>query len=314
MVSEIAIKVIYLHNNPFSSLLTCSHCIYFPSPFSSRSSFHFLFVFFFFFAFPIDVNHLEQVIRRSIIDGQPKTHRPWKKILIMVEGIYSMEGHICPIKEIVAIKKKYKCFLYVDEAHSIGALGQNGRGVCEYAGVDTKDVDILMGTFTKSFGAVGGYVASSKEIIDYLRYSSAGSVYSASISPPAVQQCISAFKIILGEDGTDIGRKKIDQLKINANYFRSKLMEMGCHVLGDFDSPIVPMMLYHPCKIPAFSRQCYERGLAVVVVGFPASPLLLSRTRFCISAGHTKEQLDIALKQIEFVADYLSLKYNSYWI
>ena len=102
---------------------------------------------------------LEKIIRRAIIEGQPRTRRPWKKILIIVEGVYSMEGEVCDLAAVVEIKKKYKCYLYLDEAHSIGAVGATGRGVCEYAGVDTKDIDIMMGTFTKSFGAIGGYIA-----------------------------------------------------------------------------------------------------------------------------------------------------------
>src|SRR5579872_2064411 len=100
------------------------------------------------------------VIRKAIVDGQPRTHRPWTKILILVEGIYSMEGEICPLADIVRIKNKYKAYLFVDEAHSIGAIGANGRGICEHSGVPPSQVDILMGTFTKSFGAVGGYIAA----------------------------------------------------------------------------------------------------------------------------------------------------------
>ncbi len=145
------------------------------------------------------------MIRKAIIDGQPRTHRPWKKILIVVEGIYSMEGEMCPLKEIVAIKKKYRAYLFVDEAHSIGAIGSSGRGITEHAKVNPADVDILMGTFTKSFGAVGGYIASTKEIVSALREHSAGSLYSASISPPAAMQVIAAMQLILGEDGTDLG-------------------------------------------------------------------------------------------------------------
>lgn len=106
-----------------------------------------------------DMGALEKIVRKAIIEGQPRTHRPWKKILIIVEGVYSMEGEVCDLAKVVEIKKKYKCYLYLDEAHSIGAVGKNGRGVCEYTGVDTKDIDILMGTFTKSFGAIGGYIA-----------------------------------------------------------------------------------------------------------------------------------------------------------
>ena len=96
------------------------------------------------------------------MNGQPRKRRDWTKILVIVEGLYSMEGNVCNLPAIVALKKKYKFSLYVDEAHSIGALGRTGRGVCEHHGVDTADIDILMGTFTKSFGAAGGYIAGSK--------------------------------------------------------------------------------------------------------------------------------------------------------
>lgn len=110
----------------------------------------------------IDPVDLERVIRRSLAQGQPGSGKPYSMVLIVVEGIYSMEGVICQLPEIVRIKKKYKAYLYVDEAHSIGALGNRGRGVCDYFGVNPADVDILMGTFTKSFASVGGYVAGSK--------------------------------------------------------------------------------------------------------------------------------------------------------
>ena len=98
--------------------------------------------------------------------------------MVVVEGIYSMEGAICNLKEIVKVCKRYKAYIYVDEAHSIGALGPTGRGVCEYAGVDTKDIDILMGTFTKSFSGMGGYIAASKEIIDYIKAEAPGELHS----------------------------------------------------------------------------------------------------------------------------------------
>lgn len=257
-----------------------------------------------------DPDHLDHVIRTSIIEGQPRTHRPWKKILIVIEGIYSMEGETCPLAEIVKVKKKYNCFLYIDEAHSIGALGQTGRGICEHTGVDTSDVDILMGTFTKSFGSVGGYISGSQELINYLRQNCPGSVYSASISPPAVQQIISAIKLIMGEDGTDIGKKKILALRENANFFRKRLIEMGCHVLGDWDSPIIPVMIYNPAKIIALSRDCLNRGVAIVVVGFPASALLLARARICISAAHTREDLEYALKQFDEASTHVHIKYG----
>jgi hypothetical protein len=162
-----------------------------------------------------DPSSLEKTLRKAIAEGQPRTHKPWTKILVVVEGIYSMEGEVLRLKEIVEIKKKYKAYLYVDEAHSIGAIGSTGRGmnldereekgkrkrrdrkrreekrmdekrreekrreenipaslslplflfflgICEYSGVDTRDIDVLMGTFTKSFASVGGYITGSK--------------------------------------------------------------------------------------------------------------------------------------------------------
>ncbi|KAJ3058054.1 serine palmitoyltransferase component, partial [Rhizoclosmatium hyalinum] len=99
-----------------------------------------------------DMKDLEQVLRDAIAQGQPRTHRPWKKILVVVEGLYSMEGNICNLPGIVALRNKYKFYLYLDEAHSVGAMGPNGRGICDYYGIDPSNVDILMGTFTKSFG------------------------------------------------------------------------------------------------------------------------------------------------------------------
>lgn len=109
-----------------------------------------------------NMNDLERVLRESIIAGQPGSGKPWKKILIIVEGVFSMEGSIVKLPEIIALKKKYKAYVYLDEAHSIGATGPSGRGILEYYGVDPNDIDILMGTFTKSFGSAGGYIAGNK--------------------------------------------------------------------------------------------------------------------------------------------------------
>ncbi|XP_043929444.1 serine palmitoyltransferase 2-like [Protopterus annectens] len=109
-----------------------------------------------------NMQSLEKLLRDAVVNGQPRTHRPWKKILILVEGIYSMEGSIVRLPEVIALKNKYKAYLYLDEAHSIGALGPTGRGVVEYFGINPQDIDVLMGTFTKSFGAAGGYIAGKK--------------------------------------------------------------------------------------------------------------------------------------------------------
>lgn len=112
---------------------------------------------------------LERILQHSIYHGQPSStagnFKPWKKILIVVEGVYSMEGTIARLPEIIALKYKYKAYLYLDEAHSIGAMGKHGRGVVDYFNCNPKDIDLLMGTFTKSFGSAGGYLAGSKVIL-----------------------------------------------------------------------------------------------------------------------------------------------------
>jgi serine palmitoyltransferase len=257
-----------------------------------------------------DPSDLERVLRESITEGQNKTHRSWRKILIIVEGIYSMEGEICKLAEIVKIKKKYKCYLYVDEAHSIGALGRTGRGICEYCDVDPKDVDILMGTFTKSFAAVGGYIASSKDVISHLRQYSLTGNFEVSLPPVCCQQVINVLKVLLRKDGTDLGVQRLKALRENSNFFRRSLIDRGFHVLGDVDSPIIPVALFHPGKMAAFSRECLKRNIAVVVVGFPAVPLLLSRVRFCISAEHKREDLEWALSELDELGEKLLLKYR----
>lgn len=257
-----------------------------------------------------NMQSLEKLLREAIVHGQPRTHRPWKRILILVEGIYSMEGSIVRLPEVIALKKRYKAYLYLDEAHSIGALGPRGRGVVDYFGLDPRDVDVLMGTFTKSFGAAGGYIAGKKDLIDYLRSHSHSAVYATSMSPPVVEQVITSMKCIMGEDGTTIGCERIRQLAENTAYFRKRLQEMGFIIYGNKDSPVVPLMLYMVAKIGAFGREMLRRNIGVVVVGFPATPIIESRARFCISALHTREMLDRALSAINEVGDLLQLKYS----
>lgn len=196
-----------------------------------------------------NVNHLEKVIREQIVKGQPKSGQPWKKILIILEGVFSMEGSIVKLPEIVAIKKKYGAYIYLDEAHSIGATGPHGRGITDFYGVDPKDVDILMGTFTKSFGSAGGYIAGSKTLISFLKANSHAHCYASSMAPAVTQQILTSMKIMMGLDGTNEGKKRIDQLARNTRYFRKRLAQIGVITYGHEDSPVVPMLVYLFSKI-----------------------------------------------------------------
>ncbi|XP_028279378.1 serine palmitoyltransferase 3 [Parambassis ranga] len=257
-----------------------------------------------------NMHSLEKMLKEAVCSGQPRTHRPWRKILIMVEGIYSMEGSVVRLPEVIALKKKYKAYLYLDEAHSIGAVGPSGRGVTELFNVNIDDVDVMMGTFTKSFGASGGYIAGKKELVDYLRSHSHSAVYATAMTPSVTEQIIRAMKCIMGKDSSTEGIRRIRQLAENTRYFRARLKEMGFIIYGNDDSPVVPLLLYMPGKVVAFAREMLDRKIGVVVVGFPATPITEARARFCVSAAHTRAMLDQVLHHLNEVGDLLCLKFS----
>lgn len=258
-----------------------------------------------------NMEHLEKLIRNQIAQGQPRTHRPWKKIIIAVEGLYSMEGNLVNLPAIVALKDKYKCYLFLDEAHSIGAMGPNGRGVCDYFLVDPKNVDLMMGTFTKSFGATGGYVAADKWIIDRLRISYFNSQFGEGVPPAVLMQIISSLNVIKGTLSPGEGQERLQRIAFNSRYLRHGLKKLGFIVYGADDSPVIPLMLYLPAKMPAISRKLYSMKIAVVIVGYPATPITTSRVRLCMSSALTKADLDYVLRQFDQVGDEIFLKISS---
>ena len=186
-----------------------------------------------------DMESLEDVLRGSIAAGQPRTGRPWTKVIVVVEGVYSMEGELVPLPDVVALARRYKAYVYLDEAHSIGALGRTGRGVCEEWGVDPRAVDVLMGTFTKSFGAAGGYIAGTAALVDHVKHAAPAHLAATALSPTVAQQVLSALHVISGADGSGRGADKLAALRDNANYMRARLVDMGVNVLGDWNSPVM---------------------------------------------------------------------------
>ena len=254
---------------------------------------------------------LETMVRDAVLKGQEPKPKPWKRIVIVVEGLYSMEGEVVDLPAVVRIKKKYNVMLYVDEAHSIGALGATGRGVCEYHSVDPADVDILMGTYTKSFGSIGGYIASDDvPFIQYMQRKCGASLYGDALFSAAAEQAISSLRVIRGEDGSDVGIQKITRLAQNSRYLRQELNKIGMLTLGEPAAPVIPVLLFNPAKIAAFSRECLKRHVAAVVVGYPATPLEGGRARLCVSASHTKEDLDHLIAAINDFASELSIRYR----
>jgi serine palmitoyltransferase len=254
-----------------------------------------------------NMEHLETLIEEEIVKGQ-SNGQPWKKVFIVVEGIYSMEGTIVNLPEILRIKKKFKAYVYLDEAHSIGVLGPKGRGVTDYFQIDPNDIDVLMGTFTKSFASSGGYIAGSKKLINHLKANSHAHCYANSMTPAVVQQIISSMKIIMGLDGTNQGKMRIDQLRRNTRYFRKRLGQIGVVIHGQEDSPVIPLITFSYSRAVAFIRKLKDQNIGAVGVGYPSVSMSEPRLRLCLSSEHTKEQLDYVLTNIEKLAVFLGLQ------
>ncbi|WFD26110.1 serine C-palmitoyltransferase [Malassezia nana] len=230
-----------------------------------------------------NIANLEALLRECISQGQPRTHRPWKKIVLLIEGLYSMEGTIVDLPRVLQLKRRYRFYLYVDEAHSIGALGPHGRGVCDYFGVDPNEVDIHMGTFTKSFGAVGGYIAGKKALIDRIRLSNFSNVYGETMAPPVIVQILSTLATIMAVGRTPEkrallpswmhfsepflagveGQHRLQRLAFNARYLNHGLRKLGFIIWGSRDSPVIPLLLFQPSKMTLFSEFMQHRELAL---------------------------------------------------
>ncbi|CAK5263353.1 unnamed protein product [Mycena citricolor] len=285
---------------------------------------------------------LENLLREAISQGQPKTHRPWKKILLIVEGLYSMEGTFVNLPVVMELKKKYKFYLWIDEAHSVGAVGPHGRGVCDFFNIDPRSVDILMGTFTKSFGAAGGYVAGNKMLIDRLRLRHHLGPYAESMTPPVLMQIVASMSSIMGVvDGESEqttmhpgpvsralvpswlsldpslasgieGKDRLRRLTFNSRYLHEGLNKLGFITYGHGMSPVIPLLLYQPGKMILFHRMMkeYKTPIITVVVTYPACDLMTARVRFCVSAAHTKEDIDTILRACNEIGDVLDLKHG----
>lgn len=250
-----------------------------------------------------DMDNLEELLRFHISQGQPHTKKTWDKIIVIVEGLYSMEGTVVNLRKLCELRKKYKFYLFIDEAHSIGAMGETGRGIAEYSNVPFDEIDVFMGTFTKSFGAAGGYIAADKNIINFLRNYSDSTLYGEQLAPITAQHILRSFEIIQSQKG-DLLRKK---LRENILTLRSGLIDRGFVVYGEPDSPIIPLLIYNPGKMSEFSRICMDKGLAIVVVGYPATPVISNRARICVSAAHTSEDIKYALDVIGDVGSLLGI-------
>lgn len=218
---------------------------------------------------------------------------PDKVKLIVTDGVFSMEGDVANLPEIVRLAKKYNASVMVDEAHGIGVFGKGGRGTCDHFGV-TKDVDLIMGTFSKSFASLGGFIATDKEITNFLRHHSRSYIFTASITPASTAAALKAIDIMEQEPERQEHLWEITKFALDG--FRN----MGCEI-GNTSTPIIPLFVRDDYKTYHVVRDLFDEGLFVNPVVSPAVAPQDTLIRFSLMATHTKEQVDYALTKIQQV-------------
>ncbi len=228
-----------------------------------------------------DMNSLEKVLKSCPID---------KIKLIVVDGVFSMEGDVAPLPEIVKLAKQYNASIMVDEAHGIGVFGRQGRGTCDHFGV-SNDVDLIMGTFSKSFASLGGFIATDSITANYLRHNSRSYIFSASITPASTAAVSAALDIMESEP------ERINHLWDLTHYALEGFRNMGCEI-GHTSTPIIPLFVRNNEKTFQVTRDLFEEGIFVNPVVAPAVAPDSTLIRFSLMATHTHEQVDIALDKI----------------
>ena len=211
--------------------------------------------------------------------------------LIVVDGVFSMEGDLAKLPEIVELKKKYNCSLMVDEAHGLGVFGKQGRGVCDYFGV-TDDVDLIMGTFSKSLASVGGFIAGDKDTINYIRHNCRTYIFSASDTPAATAAAMEALHII--ENEPERQQHLWDVTKYALKRFREEGFE-----IGDTESPIIPLYVRDINKTFLVTKLAYDAGVFINPVIPPACAPQDTLVRFALMATHTEEQVEEGVQRLK---------------
>lgn len=208
--------------------------------------------------------------------------------LIVVDGVFSMEGDLAKLPQIVELKHKYNCSVMVDEAHGIGVFGREGRGVCDHFGL-TDEVDLIMGTFSKSLASIGGFIASDFDTINWLRHTSRTYIFSASNSPAATAAALEALHILQKEP------ERIEHLWDVTNYALKRFREEGFEI-GDTESPIIPLYVHDADKTFLVTKLAYDAGVFINPVIPPACAPQDTLVRFALMATHTKDQVDQAIE------------------
>jgi len=231
-----------------------------------------------------NVEHCERLIAENL-------HK-YQKILVAVEGAYSMDGDLAPLQDFVRLRQQYPVLLFVDEAHSLGTVGSTGRGISEYAGVSPNDVDFWMGTLSKALASNGGYIAGKKALIDYLKYTTPGFVYSAGITPANAAAALASLELLAQSN------QPVLHLQNNADYFRQLALDHKLNIGPSLDTPIVPIILGDSEKTIRVADQLFQAGINVHPMFYPSVPQGEARLRFFISSEHQKEDMVYTLKTL----------------
>jgi 8-amino-7-oxononanoate synthase len=237
-----------------------------------------------------DMQHLEEVISKLPLEAGK---------LIVTDGVFSMSGNIVNLPELVRIARKYNARIMLDDAHGLGVLGKGGRGTANHFGLDD-EVDIIMGTFSKSFASLGGFIAGEKPVIDYIKHHSPALIFSASMTPAQVAAVLKALEIIKSEP------ERIERLHYNANRVRRELKNLGFRVL-DGQTPIVPVVIGDDLLTFKFWRLLFDNGVFVNAVISPAVPHGMQLLRLSFMATHEDKHLDIVIEKFEKVGKELAL-------
>ena len=214
-----------------------------------------------------------------------KVRHEYRRVLIVVEGVYSMDGDFPELPRFVEIKKKHKTFMMVDEAHSIGTMGLHGRGMSEHFGLDPRDVDMWMGTLSKSLGSCGGYIAGSSELVEYLKFTAPGFVYSVGLSPPNTAAALAALNLLQEEP------ERVARLAENSRLFLRLAKQAGLDTGMSNNTPVVPVITGNSAHALQLSHALFERGINVQPILVPVVEESAARLRFFVTSMHTDEQI-----------------------
>ncbi len=223
----------------------------------------------------------------------------YRRALAITDGVFSMDGDVAPLDKIYEVTSKHDVMLMVDDAHGEGVLGTGGRGIVDHFHLHGK-VDVEVGTLSKAFGVVGGVVAGSPVVIEWLRQRGRPFLFSSAVTPPDVAACIAALDIL--EGSTEL----VDRLWDNARYFKTEMKKLGFDT-GVSTTPITPIMLGEAPLAQQFSRELFEEGIFAMALGFPTVPRGKARIRVMISAAHSRDDLDQGLQAFARVGRRLNV-------